>query len=404
MVEKKTLTVKEGENVTLNCEIDSKPAAVYHNWTKDDDVVSTDLKHVLGNVQRYDAGIYTCIAVNELYDGTLGTGYNETKVIVEYIPDVNIDIEAPIIKEGETAMFTCKIDSNPNVTYHNWTNDGVVVSTDLNLAIANAQRQHTGTYQCIAGNVFYDGTTGTGSNATELTVQYTPSVSVDKRRVSVREGENVTFSCEIDSNTDVTYHNWTKDGAVVSTNLSFTIAGVDRLNFGFYECIAVTEFYDGTTGTARNQTELDVQYIPEVGILTEASIVREGEMVILSCKIDSNPDVTYHNWTKDGVVLSTDLNLTIANAQRQDTGTYQCIAGTVFYDGTTGVGSNATELTVQYVPGVTVEKASLTIKEGENVTLTCEIDSTWKLLTITGRRMALLCLTTLGMLLKALDR
>ncbi|XP_070550494.1 B-cell receptor CD22-like [Ptychodera flava] len=259
MVEEKILTVKEGENVTLNCEIDSKPAVVYHNWTKDDAVVSTDLKHVLGNVQRYDTGIYTCIAVNELHDGTLGEGDNKTEVIVEYIPDVSIDIGAPIIKEDETAMFTCKIDSNPNVTYHNWTKDGVVVSTDLNLTIANAQRQHTGTYQCIAGNVFYDGTTGTGSSATNLTVQYAPAVKVDMNSVTVKEGENVTFDCEIDSDPDVVYHNWTKGGAVVSTDLSYMIEKVQRHDDGIYYCIAGNELYDGTSGTGQNGTEVNVE-------------------------------------------------------------------------------------------------------------------------------------------------
>ncbi|XP_070550553.1 hemicentin-1-like [Ptychodera flava] len=376
-VEKKTVTVKEGESTTLNCEIDSNPAVAYHNWMKGGAVVSTDLNYVIGEVQRSDAGFYRCIASSEFYDGTQGMGYNETEVIVEYIPDVSVEKADWMRKEGEQVTFTCTVDSNPEVTFHNWTKDGAVVSTDLSHAIANVQRQNAGTYQCIAGNVFYDGTTGTGSSATELTVQYFPDVEVDKKTVTVKEGEDAALNCEIDSKPEVTYHNWTYmyGGAVLSTNLSLVIENVQRHNAGIYVCIAGNVFYDGSPGTGYNETELIVEYSPEVKVERTTLMVKEGENITLSCEIDSHPEAAYHNWTKGGVVVSSDLSHVINVVQRSDAGVYMCIAGTEFYDGTVGTGYNTTELNVQYIPDVMVDKKTVTVKEGDNVTFYCNIDS-----------------------------
>ncbi|XP_070550448.1 hemicentin-1-like [Ptychodera flava] len=376
-VEKKTVTVKEGQSATLNCEIDSNPEVAYHNWTRGGAVVSTDFNYVIEHVKRSDAGVYRCTASSEFYDGTLGTGYNETEVNVEYIPDVSVEKADWMRKEGEQVTFTCTVDSNPEVTFHNWTKDGAVVSTDLSHAIANVQRQNAGTYQCIAGNVFYDGTTGTGSSATELTVQYFPDVEVDKKTVTLKEGEDAALNCEVDSKPEVTYHNWTYmyGGAVLSTNLSLVIENVQRHNAGIYVCIAGNVFYDGSPGTGYNETELIVEYIPDVMVDKKTVTVKEGENVTFYCEIDSNPDVTYQNWTKGGVVVSTELNHRIQNVQRQDAGEYMCIAGTTFYDGTMGTGHDKTALYVQYIPEIMVDKQIVTVKEGENVILNCEIDS-----------------------------
>ncbi|XP_070550551.1 B-cell receptor CD22-like [Ptychodera flava] len=262
-----------------------------------------------------------------------------------------------------------RINSNPEVNYHNWTKDGVVLSTELNYTIFDANRLHSGFYQCVAGNTLSDGTTGMSSSMAELDVQYTPDVNIESEASKIKEGETAKLTCRIESNPEATVHNWTKDGVIVSTGLNLTIGNARRLDSGLYECIAVNTFYDGTTGVAYYRTELSVQYFPNVTVDEKLVKIKEGGNATLKCEIDSNPEVTFHNWTKDGAVLSTYLTHTIGNVNRLDSGLYTCIAGNTLYDGTTGISNSTAELSVEYLAVTESHGPSGAVVEGVNKTM-----------------------------------
>ncbi|XP_070550503.1 kin of IRRE-like protein 1 [Ptychodera flava] len=258
-------------------------------------------------------------------------------VNVEYFPDVRVEKATLRVKEGERATFICSIDSNPEATYHNWTNGGVVLSTHLSHTIDKTKRLDSGVYVCVAGNMLYDGTLGIGYSETELDVEYNPEVTIDNRNSTIKEGESATFTCSVVSNPEVSYHNWTKDGAVISTDLSHSVSNATRLDAGLYTCIASNIFYDGSMGMAYDTAELAVQYGPDVKINGSIIVVTEGESAFLDCVIDANPLAESHNWTKGDILVSSNLSHYIERSNRDDAGVYECRASNTLYDGTTAL-------------------------------------------------------------------
>ncbi|XP_073411190.1 sialoadhesin isoform X2 [Dendrobates tinctorius] len=96
--------------------------------------------------------------------------------------------------------------------------------------------------------------------------------------------------------------------------------------------------------------------------------LKQGDSVTLSCQVNSsNPAITSYTWYKDGLRVSEERMITFHSLTRNDHGEYRCeVQNSVGH-----ASSNAGQLSV--FSARIIVSPSQDIKEGEAVTLTCEV-------------------------------
>ncbi len=245
------------------CTLTATPNAGYHfvNWTKEGSVVSSDASYsftvteAAAFVANFEINSYEITAtVNPESTGTVnGTGtYNH--------------------------FATCTLTATPITGYHfvNWTKDGSVVSSDASYSFTVTE--------AVAFVANFE------INSYEITVSANPT-----------EGGNVTgagtythgFTANLTATPSTGYHfvNWTKNGTVISTNAVYSFT--------------VTEAAAYVANFQLNSYEITATVNPtESGTVTGTGTYNHFE----TCTLVATPNTGYHflNWTKDGVVVSTD--------------------------------------------------------------------------------------------------
>ncbi|XP_078354372.1 roundabout homolog 1-like [Oculina patagonica] len=288
--------------------------------------------------------------------------------------------------EGDNVTLSCNADGNPEPTI-SWTRNRSPMSTPgssritfsdnkKQLTITNVNRTDSGEYRCVANN----------SVGNIFLFYYQPKIASHPLSNIIKEGRNVTLSCNTDGNPVPTI-SWTRNGDPVDENknsrVSFTenkkqltIINVNRTDSGEYRCVANNSVGNDTSNVAT----LDVQYPPEIIVHPEAQANTEGVNVTLSCIADGNP-VPTKSWTRNGFPMNTLGNsrirfsadkkqLTITNVNRTDSGEYRCVANNSLGNDT----SNTATLDIQYQPKITAHPLSNIIKEGHNVTISCKAE------------------------------
>nr|XP_022327036.1 B-cell receptor CD22-like isoform X1 [Crassostrea virginica] len=221
-----------------------------------------------------------------------------------------------------------------------------------------------------------------------LNIMYKPEVGVVSTIVRVKEGETATLECKVtdaNPNNSITWK-WIKTDSPNSALYNgprFMISNIQKGRAGSYSCTA-----SNTVGTSDEATiKVDVQYKPEVGVISTIVRVREGEAATLECKVtDANPNnsITW-KWIQTDSPNSAFHNgsrFIIYNIQRGRAGSYSCTASN-----TAGTSDAAiVEVDVQYKPEVRFTPPNLhKVREGETATLECKVTDanpnnsiTWK--------------------------
>ncbi|CAC5361919.1 DSCAM [Mytilus coruscus] len=155
-------TLFEGSKKKLCCEINSNPNVMFMLWYKD---FKTRIKNtsslclVLEQVTRQDSGNYTCLAGNEI-----GNGSSTTSLVVFYPPTVYVEYNNFSIHKNKRYVY-CKADGVPNnftffrlehkshfdehIRYLEVTSDGIAELPHTN---ESHRYQDTGLYMCNASN------------------------------------------------------------------------------------------------------------------------------------------------------------------------------------------------------------------------------------------------------------
>ncbi len=260
-------------------------------WTINDSGISQTSSGGWGSSSTY----YLFYSNGSFYTGTTNTNnitfYQEGDCPTEGSYTISVSAnpnEGGTVSGGgsyqDGASCTVSATANNNFTFTNWTENGAVVSS-------NASYTFT-----------VNGNRNLVANFTYIPPTYTVSVSANPTN-----GGNVTgggtyaegVSCTVTAtpNSNYTFTNWTENGAVVSTNASYTFT-VNESHTLVANFTYVPPTY--TVSVAANPTN--------GGNVTGGGTYAEG----VSCTVMATPNsnYTFTNWTENGTVVSTNASYT----------------------------------------------------------------------------------------------
>ncbi|KAM4642788.1 vascular cell adhesion protein 1-like [Discoglossus pictus] len=370
--------VREGEQISITCTEESRSPTTI-TWVKMDGdkeiPISSEERGTLRiqGVDLQDAGTYICYAKNKV-----GEKSAQVEITVQGLPG---DPELSILPDstvtmGEKVTIHCAAQgSHTLVTLWKVSESGDVLLQDNEgtLYIEKAEPQHAGVYKCKTKNPF-----GEREVEGSLRVEYGPTNTViSSSPVTVVEGGSVTLTCVSDGIPPPKFSLYsisTLGESLLLSNESEVILGdLQSTASRMYKCTAHNKL-----GTNTDSMELQVQVPPKNThvFITPPGVVKEGELVNISCVSEGSPEpeVVLKKKTNFGLV---DLGVEggehiIFHAHIGHTGTYVC-------ESTNMLGQEFAEatLTVQVPPKNTTVLVlpSENVTEGDTVIISCETHS-----------------------------
>nr|XP_020650824.1 sialoadhesin isoform X1 [Pogona vitticeps]XP_020650825.1 sialoadhesin isoform X1 [Pogona vitticeps]XP_020650826.1 sialoadhesin isoform X1 [Pogona vitticeps]XP_020650827.1 sialoadhesin isoform X1 [Pogona vitticeps] len=302
----------------------------------------------------------------------------EVTLHVKYAPrgvKVSLTPSAKNLLVGDAASLTCIVNSSyPVPTAYRWFKDGVASGGGRVKTFQAVARKDYGRYRCEAVN-----SVGTGVAEGVTLFVFSAELSISPSS-SIREGETVTLTCDVPGGDKQAIHYswyknniWMKEGA--SQSLVFQEVAVG--DTGYYTCKVQNE-----QGSEMSQAvRLDVLYPPRSPSLTLFQETQEGQLAIIHCTADSNPQSTLSLYRENQLIATTSLHsapnqrisitttrnslkLEIRKVIPEDKGNYQCTATNTY-------GSvNTTRFFGAQTARVVVQPAK-ELPEGDRVALTC---------------------------------
>ncbi|XP_063166512.1 sialoadhesin [Candoia aspera] len=290
---------------------------------------------------------------------------------------VTMDPPGKNIRVGDAVSLVCNVSSSyPEVTAYRWFKDGLASGTEQVKNIQHASRKDYGLYHCEAENLLG---TGVAEAVTLLIFSAVLSVSPSS---SVREGQTVTLTCDVPGEDQQEIHYswyknniWFKEGTARILIFQEVTVG----DTGYYMCKVQNDKGSETSPAI----SLTVFYPPRSPSLSLFQETQRGELAIVHCTVDSNPQSTLslfrdrqllattssHSAPSQRIGITTtrnSLRLEIQKVIPEDEGEYQCVATNKYGNATTA--SFFRTQTARVVASPSGE-----LVEGEQVTLTCTI-------------------------------
>ena len=249
------------------CFVTATPVAGYSftNWTENGSVVSTDASYsftVNGDcdlVANFEGNSYTITAIANPTTGGSVTGSGSYSY-------------------GSSCTLTAT--ANSGYIFNNWTKDGNVASTNANY-----------TFTVTSGGTYV-------ANFSGNTFQITATADPCAGGIITGAGTyNYGASCTLTATaaTGYTFVNWTKNGSQVSTNTSYSFTVTESATYAAHfapNSYTITNSANPSSG----------------GTVTGDGVYNYGA----SCTLTAVPAMgyTFINWTKNGTVVSTNVNYT----------------------------------------------------------------------------------------------
>ncbi|KAM3849153.1 LOW QUALITY PROTEIN: obscurin-like [Diretmus argenteus] len=368
---------KEGEGVTLGCEL-SKPVAEVQ-WKKGPVILKAGEKYEMKqretsfelqirNLKVEDSGEYSCECGDQKTSATIK---------VDALPATfKQKLESQEVEEGDSVTLHCEL-SKPGVPVE-WKKGAQVLKSgekfqvkqkaSVNeLLISKAVPEDSGEYSCVCGDQ---------KTTASLKIRAQPVTFKQKlESQEVEEGDSVTLHCEL-SKPGVPVE-WKKGTQVLKSGEKFQVkqkASVNELliskavpeDSGEYSCVC---------GDQKTTASLKIRAQPVTfKQKLESQEVEEGDGVTLHCEL-SKPGVPVE-WKKGTQVLKSgekfqvkqkaSVNeLLISKAVPEDSGEYSCVCGDQ---------KTTASLKIRAQP-VTFKQTleSQEVEEGDGVTLHCEL-------------------------------
>ncbi|XP_078700012.1 protein amalgam-like [Branchiostoma floridae x Branchiostoma belcheri] len=226
-------------------------------------------------------------------------------------PDISVPTTSVQVKEGDPALLSCLVDSNPFASV-TWTKHGLPVTNgDTGTGayrIPRASRQDAGIYQCTADNGVFHKAVGTVS----LDVLYPPSIdpSMEKKVTVLQGNDEFSLECLAEGNPEPRVKWWRKDTNLYWENpLRFHRVHYDIE--GTYQCVAISNGFPQST----KDIHIDVIGKPHLDGHGNSAMMNAavGETVRLPCAVFADPLPSNVEWIwRNKYGLETELDSSIA--------------------------------------------------------------------------------------------
>ncbi|XP_070612619.1 sialoadhesin [Erythrolamprus reginae] len=302
----------------------------------------------------------------------------EITLHVKHAPKgLQVTLEPPSqnIRVGEAVSLTCTVTSSyPEPTAFRWFKDGLPCGTEQVKTIQQASLKDYGRYHCEAENAL-----GSGEAEGVALPIFAAILSVSPSS-SIREGESVTLTCEVPGEDQQEVHYswfknniWFKEGSAHILTFQEVAVG----DTGYYTCKAQNDKGSETSSAV----SLTILYPPRSPSLALFQETQKGQLAIVHCTVDSNPQSTLSLFRDRRLLATTSshsapyqrisitatrnsLKLEIRKITPEDEGEYQCVA-------TNKYGNATTSSFFRSQTAKVVASPSGKLAEGQRVTLTC---------------------------------
>ncbi|CAN8031306.1 unnamed protein product [Ixodes persulcatus] len=392
----KRLTVRSGEDVTVNCTYHGGPVHSVH-WLKDQRPLLTDHRvrqlgrlvlHV-SSFRRGDTGMYQCFVSNDA-DSAQGHALLKIEEVAPALGDVFTDqVHLP----GQSVSLRCLATGSP-LPQLSWLLDGLplpesrdiqqgdFVQPDGSLVVSfvnvsNLRVQDGGEYACLASN-----DVGSVRHEARVDVMGPPFIR-PLRNLTVVAGSPLNLSCPVAGYPIDTVH-VERDGKPLpqeprQTQLKpgkLTIHEARKEDQGPYRCIAVGRHGEMAT----RDLHVIVVAAPVISPFSFPERLQEGMRSTATCALlDGDPPVSV-SWLKDGradlgpdvqVVPISDFvsNLIIDKVARHHSGNYTCTATNA-----AASANHTARMVVRALPRWTIRPTDLATVVGSSVTFDCQAE------------------------------
>ncbi|XP_070551594.1 cell adhesion molecule CEACAM6-like [Ptychodera flava] len=199
--------ILEGDTYNARCKvIDANPDEILLTyWIGPHGKIADNATLMLWNVTRDQRGDYTCVMVNEFYNGEQGNGTASVMVDVQYLSKIALTV-SPLINatvNDEITINCTVLDSNPKPYELRFSLDGNIIAEDfgpsLQYLIPSAKANDSGTYKCQAFTLFYNGVEEYSLSEYTIVIRYSPTITIANTRVTADIGDTVELECSVNS-------------------------------------------------------------------------------------------------------------------------------------------------------------------------------------------------------------
>ncbi|XP_072899648.1 B-cell receptor CD22-like [Hemitrygon akajei] len=245
-------SVVEGSQVTLRCESVGNPPADTYQWTK---VCSGTEMTLEGSTRELQIRVsiedescdYYCRAGNVIGD----QDSKPKRFHVQYGPrdtKIKSSESSGRIREGKSLNLTCETRARPPAQFSWYRDPGTYLalpSGGQQLNFNPVSSRHSGNYICGATNRI-------GSDRSEfflLEVLYGPrktEISASAPPEQVQEGDNISLTCQSDSNPPISSYRWYRSNGVTNATVGSTssylhLVRITQQHDGVYYCVATAD-------------------------------------------------------------------------------------------------------------------------------------------------------------------
>ncbi|RMB93417.1 hypothetical protein DUI87_30112 [Hirundo rustica rustica] len=374
--------VAEGSDVTFTCEATGSPAPSV-TWLKNGEPLGQQSDQVPGGPQLSlvavapaDAGIYSCLVVNEV--GEVSKAFHLVVMEPPRVEAASHPTEISIAV-GTPLELTCVVTGVPTPTV-TWEKDGQLLAgpsfllgNESTLHIESTEVADAGLYFCLATSP-----AGEDSRSFHVSIQAPPGIASTGEIpvITAAAGGQLLLECPEGAEPHLNIE-WRREGSLLQEDARRQVLAQGR----FLQLRAVAaedggEYSCGDTGDTAPRVRVQVHVAPEIRAGPEEVKVLLNASAVLPCLAEGWP-VPRVTWRKDGQLLplpgSDRLrllpggSLQIDPVQAQDLGHYLCMASSP-----AGSDWRGLDLRVLVPPAITPGPSNLTLLAQQPATLGCD--------------------------------
>ncbi|XP_037103198.1 basement membrane-specific heparan sulfate proteoglycan core protein-like [Syngnathus acus] len=338
-VEPQVTTVREGESVSLRCQVASGTHSTQLQWRKANNQALADNIKIgpngvvltVANARPNNQGEYQCVATS-----AAGSSVASAQINIKFPPNVRLSPAGPLrVKIGDRVSVQCRATGRPRPKLSWRRQDSALqlpseetdgVST-IQWTVVRAE--DAGVYICQAENTV-------GKTEVKLEVIMgggpgAPIASVSHKEMTVVEGRSVTIRCQATGSPPPVI-TWSKLRAPLPWKHTvaggvLTLTSVGRQDSGQYICNATN-----IQGFSEAYTQIEVESPPYATVMPEQVKVQPGDALTLRCLAHGSHPIQFQ-WSRvgrgnlpAGSQTTIDGQLVIARVRMGDGGSYKCVS------------------------------------------------------------------------------